>query len=112
MYKFLSICFLAAIFAGASAFIAQPANAGNEKPDTMLTVDLTQTAPGTAVGTWTANSGGPFLVTLTNLNTGARQSFPATNALTMTFTNLAVKSTYRLTVGDVNLLFDDEQINF
>lgn len=112
MYKFLSICLIAALFVGASAFTANPSKAGDKKPETMLTVDLTQTGAGTATGTWTATTAGPFLVTLTNLNTGQRIQHFQTNNTSQVFNNLATKTTYRLTVGDVTLLFDDELITF
>ncbi|HLP92749.1 MAG TPA: hypothetical protein VK168_01890 [Saprospiraceae bacterium] len=115
MNKFFSICLLAAIIVCASAFSAKslkPASS-NEKPELMLNVSLTQTGPGEATGAWTSTSGGPFGVTLTNLNTGQRVFFdPAYNGTSKVFTGLDTKTTYRLTVGDLNFLFDDELISF
>lgn len=112
MYKFLSICLFAALFVSASAFTANPSKAGEKKPETILTVDLTQTGAGTATGTWTASAPGPYMVSLVNLTTGQRiQQFSTMNT-TAVFTNLTKSTKYRLTVGDVNLVSDDELITF
>ncbi len=116
MYKIISSLLLIAFFASTSTF----ANTGKpvstvskqDAPENMISVTLTQTAAGTATGTWSATSPGPFLVTLTNLNTGQRIANFQTFNTSAVFTNLATKTTYRLTVGDVDLMFDDEQITF
>jgi hypothetical protein len=114
MNKFLSICLLATLFAGASAFTTEPVKpVSNDQPETMLTVDLTQTGPGEATGTWTSTSGGPYHVTLTNLSTGQRIFFnPNFTGNSQVFTGLTNKTKYRLTVGDVNFLSDEETITF
>ncbi|MBK6998308.1 MAG: hypothetical protein KA138_04455 [Saprospiraceae bacterium] len=110
MYKIISSLLFVAFFASNFAF----ASNGNpvivsepNAPEFMLTLNFAQTGAGEATGIWTSTSGGPYLVTLMNLNTGIRVEHFTTNDETWTFSNLAVKTTYRLTVGDQDLLFDD-----
>lgn len=115
MYKIISSLLLIAFFASTSAFAnhGKPVASSNEAaPEFMLSLDFTQTGPGTATGNWTSTTGGPYLVTLINVNTGQRIQQISTNDETWTFNNLAVKTTYRLVVGDVNILSDDELITF
>ncbi len=121
MYKILSSLVFVAFFFSASAFatnIVEPIDANQASlcqnaPENMLTVTLTQTGAGQATGVWTADTNGPFIVTLFDLTTGVRVHQSVNPNLFQVFSNLVVKHTYRLTVGDLNgqnLLHDDEII--
>ncbi len=116
MYKILNSLLFIAAFAAASAFtpISKPVvnDSKQDSPTTMLTIDLSQTGPGAALGTWTSTNNTLFRVSLGDLTTGIRTEYQTT-ATSLSFSNLTIKHLYRLSVWDGdNFISDDELITF
>lgn len=104
---------LLALFASASAFTtntqtAAATVAGINKP-AAANLQLKQVGPGTVLATW--NGTAPFQVIVTNLDTGLREQIFQTNNQFAVINNLTANTNYRVTVGDINLVFADIFVN-
>lgn len=115
MYKIISSLLFIAFFAGTTAFAStgKPVAASTIEsldmaPETVLSLSVSAPFPGsfTVVANWTADTNGPFTVTLRNLTTGAVLVNDVTNLFTYTFAAswFVSGNTYRVSVGDTNIL--------
>ena len=109
MNRFFKGFLLLALFACASAFTSttqvNATTTYEAKKPTVANLQLNQIGPGTVLATWTGNA--PFRVTVFNLDTGLReQTFPTINQFSF-IPNLTANTNYRITVGDVNMVFAD-----
>jgi hypothetical protein len=98
----------------AFAAVATLVQAANTKPEilqhelggkkAMTSLSFTQTGPGAALATWTATGNGPFSYSLINDATGQRIASGVTGNNFVAFNGLTAGVTYKVTVGDVNIL--------